>query len=337
MNIAFFVRHFTERGTEVAIYDYAHYNQTILDNNSIIICFTPEAQQRIGWPNIRESYEKFKSRFLVLEINDISDMKQLISDYSIDIFYTMTHGGPDIYQFENKDIWNQCKTIKHCVFNTRCLDADYNWTIGQCLNENNNTNIPLLPHMVNLANCDEDLRDELHIPQDAVVIGRYGGVDQFDIQFVHDAIKAFLETNTNTYFLFMNTNKFYEHPNILYLDGTTNMIYKTKFINTCDAMIHARMMGETFGLTIAEFSSRNKPVITCICGDIEHIKILKHKAIFYNSKDQLVNIFKNIKDIAQSRTDWNAYREYSPENIMKIFHSLITPNKMIQDGILTSS
>ena len=40
MNIAFFVRHFTERGTEVAIYDYAKYNEEILKNNSYIVCFT---------------------------------------------------------------------------------------------------------------------------------------------------------------------------------------------------------------------------------------------------------------------------------------------------------
>jgi hypothetical protein len=31
-NIAFFVRYFTERGTEVAIYDYAKYNEEILHN-----------------------------------------------------------------------------------------------------------------------------------------------------------------------------------------------------------------------------------------------------------------------------------------------------------------
>ena len=37
--------------------------------------------------------------------------------------------------------------------------------------------------------------------------------------------------------------------------------YKVKFINTCDAMIHARAMGETFGLAVAEFSKKNKPVI----------------------------------------------------------------------------
>ena len=71
MNIAFFVRHFTERGTEVAIYDYAKYNKHILRNNSIIICFTDTKKQSLGFSTERHSYDKFKSNFQVLEINDM--------------------------------------------------------------------------------------------------------------------------------------------------------------------------------------------------------------------------------------------------------------------------
>jgi hypothetical protein len=117
----------------------------------------------------------------------------------------------------------------------------------------------------------------------------------------------------------MNTNKFYEHSRIIYLDYNLDLIYKVKFINTCDAMIHSRAMGETFGLSIAEFSFKNKPIITCPCGDLEHIKILGDKAIQYTTKEQLLDIFKNIKQIINSRTDWNAYQLYSPEYVMNLF------------------
>ena len=48
MNIGFFVRHFTERGTEVSVYDYAKYNEQILNNRSYIICFTEETQKKIS-------------------------------------------------------------------------------------------------------------------------------------------------------------------------------------------------------------------------------------------------------------------------------------------------
>jgi hypothetical protein len=95
------------------------------------------------------------------------------------------------------------------------------------------------------------------------------------------------------------------------------------FINTCDAMIHSRIRGETFGLSIAEFSSKGKPIITCPCGDLEHIFILKNKAIVYRSYDKLVEIFKNIRNILKHREDWNAYKEYTPEIIMKHFQRLL--------------
>ena len=65
MNIGFFVRHFTERGTEIAIYDYAKYNEELLNNKSYIICFTKEKQKNIGFPIERISYNKFKSRFQI--------------------------------------------------------------------------------------------------------------------------------------------------------------------------------------------------------------------------------------------------------------------------------
>ena len=83
------------------------------------------------------------------------------------------------------------------------------------------------------------------------------------IQIINIIFQEFLLNNSNTYFLFMNTDRFHYHPKIIYLDPTLDPIEKTKFINTCDAMIHARSNGETFGLAIAEFSLKNKPVITC--------------------------------------------------------------------------
>ena len=126
MNIGFFVRHFTERGTEVAIYDYAKYNEEILHNKSYIICFTQEKQKNIGFPVERYSFEKFNNRFQIIEISDISEMSIVIKNYNLSFFYTMTHGGGnDIYQFNNNNIWNNCKTIKHCVFNTQCPESDF--------------------------------------------------------------------------------------------------------------------------------------------------------------------------------------------------------------------
>jgi len=326
MNIGFFIRHFTERGTEVSIYDYAHYNEVILNNKSYIICFNENSQNYYGLPNIRYSYNKFKERFTIIEINDISEINNIITKYNLSFFYTLTHGGPDFYQFDNKDIWNNCKTIKHCVFNTNYKESDFYISISEKLNEKYSTNIPVIPHIVYLPDSNDDLRKELNIPDDSIVFGRYGGNDQFNLNIAYIAIIKYLEINDNCYFLFMNTNKFYDHPRIIYLDKNINLIYKVKFINTCNTMIHAREIGETFGLSIAEFSLKNKPIITCPCGDLEHIKILGDRAIKYSSEEELINIFINIENIIKLRDDWNAYEIYSPEYVMNFFKELIFNN-----------
>ena len=324
MNIGFFIRHFTERGTEVSTYDYAKCNEDILHNKSYIICFTEETQKKINFPTVRYSYDKFNKRFQIIEIQDIHDMANVIKEYNLSFFYTQTGGtGNDIYQFDNKKIWNNCKTIKHCVFSTNFPESDFYVSISEMLNVTNNTNIPVIPYIVELPPCDENLRSLLQIPEDAIVYGRHGGMTEFNLDITHNAIKEYLDFDKNCYFLFMNTDNFYEHPRIIYLDKNLDLIYKVKFINTCDAMIHSRKMGETFGLAIAEFSIRNKPVITCKCGDLEHIKILGDKAIIYHSKEELINVFKNIKLIINSRNDWNAYESYSATRIMNLFKEYI--------------
>lgn len=328
MNVGFFVRHFTERGTEVSVYDYAKYNEEILHNKSYIICFTQETQKNISFPTERISYDKFNNRFEIIEIDDMSDMKNIIQKYNLSIFYTQTHGGGnDVYQFNNKNIWGICKTIKHCVFDTTYQESDFYIVISECLNLKYNTNYAVIPYIVELPENDDNLRDILQIPEGSIVYGRYGGFNEFNINIAHNAIKEYINLDSKSYFLFMNTRKFYEHPRIIYLDKNIDLNYKVKFINTCDAMIHARAEGETFGLSIAEFSIKNKPVITCPCGDLEHIKILGDNAVIYNSTEELKNIFKNIKQIIKSRSDWNAYKSYTPENIMyklnRVFFALV--------------
>ena len=336
-SIAFFIRHFDERGTGVAIYDYAHYNEVLLGNKSYIIHFSDEAQKRYGLPNIKHSFKKFNSRFELIEINDISDIKNVINKYKLDFFYTLTYGGEgDIYKFDEKKIWGECKTIKHCVFDTTHNEAAHYISIADFLNKKYHTNIPVIQHMIDLPNTDEDHRNILNIPKDAIILGRYGGFNQFDLQIAHDAIIDFLVNNSNVYFLFMNTDKFYEHPNIIYLEKNTDLLYKTKFINTCDAMIHARSDGEIFSLAIAEFSTKNKPIITCPCGDIgDHIPILGDKAITYNNTEELLNIFSNIKNIITQHSDWNCYKKFTPENIMNLFSKNIFEKNINKVTIVT--
>jgi hypothetical protein len=321
--IAFFVRQFSERGTEVSIYDYAHYNEKILKNKSYIVCFTRVGQEKAGLPLLRHSYGKFDSRFTIIEIESIEEMPRVIGDYSIDFFYTQTPGGKplekDIYEFNNRNIYGNCKTIKHCIFDYSYPESDFHSGISNYLNRKYGTNIPVVPYMIGLPDVHGDLKEKLNIPHGAFVYGRYGGKSQFDISYVHTCIKKILSEQDDVYFLFMNTDKFHEHQRIIHLDCEIDLARKVEFINTCDVMIHARSIGETFGAAIGEFSSRNKPVITCNCGDKEHLELLSDKAIVYGSEKELMEIFRSIRTIISHRSDWNAFKAYTPENIMELF------------------
>ena len=351
--VAFFMRHFTGRGVERSIYDYAHYNETILGNKSYIFAFTPARQaafqDEVEFSTARVQVEEFRTRFgQIIELNDFSEMHIYISLLDLDFFYTQVHGREEpLYQFGDKEFWGKCRTIKHCAFHTRIPEADFNLSISQFLNLGLDTNLPVLPLMAPFADQSKEelakvggegaignMRAELGIPEDAIVFGRYGAYDQFDIPITHNAIYHTVNQSQNAhiYFIFMNTaplfsqiNNDYYHPNIRYLPFSSNIRDKMRFINTCDAMIHARKSGETFGLAVAEFSLMNKPIITTHMGDVEHLLILKEKAMIYANDRHLYFIFTNFRELIKwnKENDWNAYNDYVPEKVMQLFDHLV--------------
>ena len=62
--VAFLSNKLTLRGTEVAIYDYAHYNETLLGNHSIIITRDYNRIKNEYDVDV-QAYDKFKRRFNV--------------------------------------------------------------------------------------------------------------------------------------------------------------------------------------------------------------------------------------------------------------------------------
>jgi hypothetical protein len=112
-------------------------------------------------------------------------------------------------------------------------------------------------------------------------------------------------------------------PNIIHLGKIIDLDEKVEFINTCDAMIWGRSDGETFGLSMAEFSIRNKPVITTKCGANGHLHLLKEKGIWYNQIN-LKYILTNFNRVESQKMDWNAYKEYTPEKVMKYLRGCLS-------------
>ena len=97
------------------------------------------------------------------------------------------------------------------------------------------------------------------------------------------------------------------------------MVEKTRFINTADGMIHARVGGETFGLSVGEFSIKNKPVITWLDGhDKHHIQVLGDKGIYYRTPQDLLHTLMDFQPMPER--DWDAFSaEFSPAPVMRKF------------------
>lgn len=119
-------------------------------------------------------------------------------------------------------------------------------------------------------------KNQLNISDKALVICRHGGGGTFDISYVHDAVFELLEkyNEDQLHFIFLNTNKFKlkllnyittkndqkdldrneinnkYFSKVHFLKGTTSIEEKERYYQSCDAMLHARVDGETFGLSV---------------------------------------------------------------------------------------
>lgn len=329
--VAFFTKQFSERGTEKTTYDYADFNETILGNKSFIIAFSELAIEKYGFEKTKKYVlDKYERRFKVYRIDNLREIYNIFKTNNISHFYTQSHGfHRDIFEFNNKLIWSNCKTIYHCAFGPMAMQGSYKrCVVGEYLNERFTKRLPVLPPIVRKHIKRRNLRFELKIPKGSIVLGRHGGKDTFDINFVKEAISDLITKNKNYYFIFVNTKIFLNHPNIIHLENLTDEKISS-FIETCDAMIHARVDGETFGLAPAEFSTANKPVITFgLSKDKEHLKILKGNALIYKNKSELIKIFYDLPKIIKLKKNWNSYSYYEPHNIMRIFEEVcLKPDK----------
>lgn len=325
MKIAFYSAHLGLRGTEVTMYDYAKYNEEILGNESVII------HHKEHFRNNQGVIEKFGSRFKVHSISDfeydmndvkrtapglVSKLDSVMESEACDAIY-MQKGGHNDGVFSEK-----FKTLVLCctmVDPSKEKHGDRYAFISKWLSDTcSNGEVPVVPSIVDLPDINEDLREALGIPSDAIVFGRTGGEDTWNIPFTNQVIQLLLQKRNDIYFLLQNTPRSIDHPNVIHVPCSADLEYKTKFINTADAMLHSRYEGESFGVACGEFSIRNKPVL-CWSGSKErnHIDTLGDKALLYYTPEDLYNLLINFQK--RPNEDWNCYRDFEPEKVMKKF------------------
>jgi hypothetical protein len=318
--IGFFSSGLCIRGTSVALYDYADHNEKILSNKTFILL------QKNG-NHDPFALKRFSDRFDIVwvDIHNESEKDDIIKNHNISIIYYIRYGKRE------KLLSDKIKNVIHCVFDMSEPYGDVYAGVSQALSNKFGKNL-FVPHMIALQKTTEDnMRKKLNIPEDAIVFGRYGGMDTFNLDFCWRAIKLILSINKNIYFLFGNTPQYIIHDNIKYIDKIVTEHEKNLFINTCDAHLECGNLGHSFGLAIGEFSVFNKPIIAYKKPLIQfrewrgefwndsHIKILGEKGIYFSNEKEFLNILLTFKRENYFGKDLNLYREYSPEKVMKIF------------------
>ena len=330
-NIGFYSNQLGERGTEVAMYDYANYIEKYFHCKCFIFYNNVEN-------SVLEVIHKFEKRFgsdSIFICKYLYEIEEKIQNKNIKYFYNICSG-----KSESTFLVSNSINLIHAVFDNSPFGnfekGDKYATLSDTMTKNTTT--PFVPHIVDLPILDknDNFRNKLNIPENALVLGRHGGYEQFDIEIAHEAVKKIVENYTNIYFLFVNTKPFYSHKNIIHLDRIIDSVEKVKFINTCNTMIHARSDGETFGLAIGEFSILNKPILATHSTTTDqnaHLKMLENKVLYYSNTENLIQqilFLPQILHITSNDTNfWNMYHEYNPYNVIKKFGEVFIPDEVM--------
>jgi hypothetical protein len=313
MKIIFYTNTLNFRGTTVATSDYARYNREILGNESIV-AYDRTLEYGKGWGTESSVVSELSKEFPVFGCDQI-ELERLIENESADFAYFMRAGRAE-------HLPSGCRTGVHAVF--QCYEPHGNRYayISEWLSRRMTAGaFPFVPYIVDLPNPTGDYRELLGIKKGQTVIGRHGGFGTFDIPWVKQTVLELANKSDRFVFLFLGTEPFVSHPNVKFFSEVHSPQIKANFIQTCDAMLHARSGGESFGLAIAEFLFLNKPVLAWQGGtDLNHTEMLAGFNTLYESPDDLM--FK-LNSIGDFRFEFaKRVEDYRPSKVMKIFENV---------------
>ena len=184
-----------------------------------------------------------------------------------------------------------------------------------------NNKIPFIPLIIESENTSRDLKKKLKIDKDNLIFGCHGGESSFDMKFVQTALLNIVKKRKDIFFIFLNINKFCNHPQIKFFKGTSNEKTKREFINSCDAMIYGRSQGESFGMACGEFILQNKPIIS--------YKFNKHRSHNFNIPKKYIYEYGSYNDLKKILSTYkknydlsnisSKYKDYSSSKVMSIF------------------
>ena len=310
MNVAFHSNSMSLRGSENALWDYASLNETIIGNHSLI-CHPAELENAEN-----PTFAKWKARFQLIPYQTKAELSSKLKERGVDILYQIKPGPYDGFLVSG---------VKNCIhsmflsneFHGNCFAYVSRWASKVMTGREES----FVPHFVPKLESKRNLREKLRIPAKTKVFGRHGGADTFNIPFVRKAVLQHAQKNSDDHFVFLNTELIRgteKLKNVHYLAPTIDPEEKAQFLGTCDAMLHARWHGETFGLAVGEFAVLGKPVIT-FGGSREraHLELLGNKALVYQNCGELEKILSSFEPRNATK---NGYDEFSDsQRVMSMF------------------
>jgi len=322
MRIGFDADAINERGMSVALFDYATGVQEHLGHEAVVFYSPARSNAAV--------VEKFSSGLRMVPFEDRGVLQKLSEPYDLDFFYTIGNG-------KRHPLLIAAKRIGvHAVFrhfephgSVYAYVSDWlaDWMTGSLA--------PAVPHIVTLPTPEGDMREELAIPKDAFVAGRYGGFDQFNVPMAQMAVARALEARSDLYCVFVNTERFIDHPRALFLPSVITLAEKARFIATCDVGLNAKKTGESFGLAIAEFLLLGKPVFSWAGGiDQNHVHMSPKKEWCYKTGSDLFRLLTTYHpDSADQELARSSVLKYAPNEVMRRFDDVFLSERYSADSL----
>jgi hypothetical protein len=317
--LGFHTKQLTDRGTEVAVFDYALAAKDFLRQDAVV--FVPAHSENI----VPEVKRRFEEHFELVLYSSPSSI-------SCDALYVIKRGHPGritegipelnhAFEYVSEPHGHRFAAISQWL--ARNAARPLRLPRGRVVRLPRLKKPPVVPLIVTLPDVRDDFRGELGIPDDAVVFGRHGGVGTFSIEFVKAAIRAALDERRDIWFVFTNVERFYEHERVVYLPHVPDRAAVRRFVNTCDYMIHAHTLGEGFGLAVAEFAFVGAPVLTFLGSPrMAHLDLLSEGLLLGYTDYEDVMGYLTTLDRRTAPVESDVPVRYGVERVMERFQDV---------------
>ncbi len=253
------------------------------------------------------------------------EIERIVERHDIDFMHLISYGLNENIAPRN------CRTGIQCVFDMSQPHGDVYAGVSNYLANKFSRNV-VVPPIVSICAPTGTIREKYGIPKNACVFGRHGGRQEFNLPFVHKAVEHVLHQRKDVYFLFLSTDKFIDHERAIFIPWVESDQDVSNFINSCDAMLHGRRMGETFGSAIGEFSLLGKKVLTWDGGsetalyDTAHLEHLGDAALVYSESSVRNDLLSFDRTYSASGLDRYSAR-FNERNVIDIFERIFLDAK----------